>query len=214
MDCGRLCVGLGASHRPVAGTVQEHRHGDAAANGRQQQAEEDMVRTVKVARPRGPFKSQAPNPKLQRHSQPPKIPSSVPESDLTASTSGSLGVGNALGFGPWALELADSPRIPHPGRHPVDRDQQRPPERAPPHRSSVLSAVRAGHCAQPAQQLDLEEVDRIDVGIAHVDRPAQHRVLLEQEGVSGDLQHRLYRRGPAARAARAPSSRRSSSTTR
>ena len=50
MDCDLLEWFWEASHRPVAGTVQEHRHGDAAADGRQQRAKEDMVRTLNVTR--------------------------------------------------------------------------------------------------------------------------------------------------------------------
>jgi hypothetical protein len=35
---------LGASHRPVAGMLQEHRQGDAAAHGQQQRVRENMAR--------------------------------------------------------------------------------------------------------------------------------------------------------------------------
>ncbi len=65
----------------------------------------------------------------------------------------------------------------------------------------VTSSARRSHTSsswrafvlrsEPAQQLDLQQVDRIDVGIAHVDRAAQHRVVLEQVAVSGDVEHHV-----------------------
>src|SRR5262245_27760259 len=40
-----------------------------------------------------------------------------------------------------------------------------------------------------AEQLDLHQVDGIDVGIAHVDRPAQHRIGFERLTVAADFEH-------------------------
>lgn len=69
------------------------------------------------------------------------------------------------------------PGIPHPGRYPVDGDPQRGPD------------LLVGRRPHAPEQLDLEQVDRIDVRVADVDRPAQHRVRLEQPGVPSDGEH-------------------------
>ena len=67
---------------------------------------------------------------------------------------------------------------------------------------------------QPAQQLDLHEIDRVDVRIAHVDRSPEHRVVVEQLAMAGDREH--ARRWPARAASRsvAPSGCRSAGTSR
>ena len=93
-----------------------------------------------------------------------------------------------------------------PGRDAVDRHRQRAPQL---HQVSGGLLVRwvvgrrdlVQH-GEASQQLDLQEVDRIDIGVAHVDRAPEHRVVLEQSVVAAHQQHavdRLLQPGPQAR---------------
>jgi len=56
-----------------------------------------------------------------------------------------------------------------------------------------FGAFGVGQAAQAAQQADLDEVERVDVGVAATDRALQHRVVVEQFAATGDQQQRLAR---------------------
>ena len=86
----------------------------------------------------------------------------------------------------FRIPLAWYSRIPHPGRDAVDRHRKR---------AAQLHQVGGGllvrrvvgrrdlvQHGQAPQQFDLQQVDRIDIRIAHVDRSPEHRVVLEQAG--------------------------------
>ena len=92
------------------------------------------------------------------------------------------------------------PRIPHPGRDAVDRHRQRAPQL---HEVSggllfrwVVRRRDLVQHGEASQQFDLQQIDRIDVGVAHVDRSPEHRVVLEQVVVAAH--QRARRRPPAA----------------
>src|SRR5687768_9664040 len=92
----------------------------------------------------------------------------------------------------WELDVASweltvSTRISHPCRHPIDGHQQGPSEVN--HIRIVRIRTLRSHLAESAQQLDLDDVDRVDIRVADVDRAPQHRIFFEQSGVAGDLEH-------------------------
>ena len=77
---------------------------------------------------------------------------------------------------------ARSPGIPHAGSNAVDRHRKGGPQ----------AVVGRGRAAQAAQQLHLQQVDRVDVRVAHGNRSLQDAVRREQLAVPG-------RRAAAAR---------------
>ena len=158
---------------------------------------------VNVAHERG----QLSNPKLQipnpNDSQLPSPKRSKCPSSTANLGSWQLGVPLELGMvGAWDLELGIYPVFLIPAATPLIVTSRARRSSTTSSDSSV-SAVRQAHGAQPAQQLDLDDVDRVDIGVADVDRPAQHRVLFEQERVWPVISSTAF----AARVSRARSSR-------
>ncbi|MCY1458423.1 hypothetical protein D9M71_758050 [compost metagenome] len=48
-----------------------------------------------------------------------------------------------------------------------------------------------GEAARTGEKLDLQQVQRVEVGIAHTDRLAQHGVAAEQLRLASQTQHRV-----------------------
>ena len=85
---------------------------------------------------------------------------------------------------PRRLTLPASPRVPQAGGDAGDGRGEGALERG-------AVGLRLGRgAAQPPQQLDLDEVDRIDVRVPHVDRAAQDAVPLDERPVAGHLEDR------------------------
>jgi hypothetical protein len=74
-------------------------------------------------------------------------------------------------------------RVPHAGRDAVDRDEKRAAQ------PDGLLGVRVTGGPQAPKQLDLQEVDWIDIRIAHVDRSAEHGIVGEQLLMAGHVGH-------------------------
>src|SRR4051812_8823357 len=81
-----------------------------------------------------------------------------------------------------------SARVPHPGRDPIDGD----------HECLRDLRIRFTVFAEPSEQLDLDQVDRVDVRIAHLDRPPQDDVFGQKTLLPGRPEHRGNRLAEAA----------------